>query len=108
MKYSIVRMLLSELVYKIARRLEINDEELNEILREEKVILEQRLQLSKDEKRGRGRPKKNTLSKDEDGCVGLEVELIEVNGKEYYLTSENVVLNKELKIEGILREGKII
>ena len=101
-------MLLSELVYKIARRLEINDEELKEILREENIRLEQRLLLSKDEKRGRGRPKKNTLSKDEDGCVGLEVELIIVNGKEYYLTCENVVLNKELKIEGILREGKIV
>ena len=100
-------MLLSELVYKIARRLEINDEELKEILREENISLEQRLQLSKDEKRGRGRPKKNTLSKDEEGSVGLEVELIMIDEKEYYLTSENVVLSKELKIEGILRDGKI-
>ena len=100
-------MLLSELVYKIARRLEINDEELKEILREENISLEQRLQLSKDEKRGRGRPKKNTLSKDEEGSVGLEVELIMIDEKEYYLTNENVVLSKELKIEGILREGKI-
>ena len=101
-------MLLSELIDKIARRLEINDEELKEVLNEEHVILDQRLQLSKDEKRGRGRPKKNTLSKDEDGCVGLEVELLMIDGKEYYLTQENVVLNKELKIEGILREGKIV
>ena len=100
-------MLLSELVYKIARRLEINDEELKEILRDENISLEQRLQLSKDEKRGRGRPKKNTLSKDEEGSVGLEVELIMIDEKEYYLTNENVVLSKELKIEGILREGKI-
>ena len=100
-------MLLSELIYKIARRLEINDEELKEILREENISLEQRLQLSKDEKRGRGRPKKNTLSKDEEGSVGLEVELIMIDEKEYYLTNENVVLSKELKIEGILREGKI-
>ena len=100
-------MLLSELVYKIARRLEINDEELKEILREENISLEQRLQLSKDEKRGRGRPKKNTLSKDEEGSVGLEVELIMIDEKEYYLTNENVVLSKELKIEGILRDGKI-
>ena len=100
-------MLLSELVYKIARRLEINDEELKEILREENISLEQRLQLSKDEKRGRGRPKKNTLSKDEEGSVGLEVELIMIDEKEYYLTNENVILSKELKIEGILREGKI-
>ena len=100
-------MLLSELIYKIARRLEINDEELNEILREENIILEQRLCLSKDEKRGRGRPKKNTLSKDEEGSVGLEVELIMIDEKEYYLTSENVVLSNELKIEGILRDGNI-
>ena len=100
-------MLLSELIYKISRRLEINDEELNEILREENISLEQRLQLSKDEKRGRGRPKKNTLSKDEEGSVGLEVELIMIDEKEYYLTNENVVLSKELKIEGILRDGKI-
>ena len=100
-------MLLSELVYKIARRLEINDEELKEILREENIRLEQRLLLSKDEKRGRGRPKKNTLSKDEEGSVGLEVELIMIDEKEYYLTNENVILSKELKIEGILRDGKI-
>ena len=102
-------MLLSELISKICRRLEINDDELKEILRDENVRLEQRLLLSKEEvKRGRGRPKKNTLSKDEDGCVGLEVELLMIDGKEYYLTQENVVLNKELKIEGILREGKIV
>ena len=101
-------MLLLELVYKIARRLEINEEEIIEILREENIRLEQRLLLSKEEKRGRGRPKKNTLSKDEDGCVGLEVELLMIDDKEYYLTSEKVVLSKELKIEGILREGKIV
>ena len=101
-------MLLSELIKKIARRLEINDEELNDILREENIRLEQRLQLSKEDKRGRGRPKKNTLSKEEDVSVGLEVELLIVDEKEYYLTNEKVVLSKELNIEGILLNGKIV
>ena len=101
-------MLLSDLIVKIARRLEINEDEIKEVLNDEKVRLEQRLQLSKEEKRGRGRPKKNTLSKDEDVSVGLEVELLIVDEKEYYLTNEKVVLSKELNIEGILLNGKIV
>jgi len=29
-------------------------------------------------------------------------------GKEYYLTCENVIVNKELGIEGVLRDGKVL
>ena len=59
--------------------------------------------------RGRGRPRKNTIMKEEEEeeiCV--EVEEIEMDGVTYYKTSENVILSKELEIEGIIRNGKIV
>ena len=58
--------------------------------------------------RGRGRPRKNTVMKEEEEEICVEVEEIKVDGKEYYKTWENVILSKELKIEGILRDGKIV
>jgi hypothetical protein len=58
--------------------------------------------------RGRGRPRKNTVMKEEEEEICVEVEEIKVDGKEYYKTCENVILSKELKIEGILRDGKIV
>ena len=58
--------------------------------------------------RGRGRPRKNTVMKEEEEEICVEVEEIEVDGREYYKTWENVILSKELKIEGILRDGKIV
>jgi hypothetical protein len=33
---------------------------------------------------------------------------IKLEGRKYYKTCENVILSKELKIEGILRDGKIV
>ena len=59
--------------------------------------------------RGRGRPRKNTVMKEEEEekeCV--EVEEIEYAGEKYYLTCEEVVLSKSLEIEGIMRGGKLI
>jgi hypothetical protein len=61
--------------------------------------------------RGRGRPRKNTVmseevEKEEEICV--EVEEVTVDGITYYKTSENVILSKDLTIEGIMRNGKII
>jgi len=61
--------------------------------------------------RGRGRPRKNTVmseevEKEEEICV--EVEEVTVNGITYYKTSENVILSKDLTIEGIMRNGKIV
>jgi hypothetical protein len=46
--------------------------------------------------------------KEEEEEICVEVEEIKVDGKEYYKTCENVILSKELKIEGILRDGKIV
>jgi hypothetical protein len=61
--------------------------------------------------RGRGRPRKNTVmseevEKEEEICV--EVEEVTVDGITYYKTSENVILSKDLTIEGIMRNGKIV
>jgi len=61
--------------------------------------------------RGRGRPRKNTVmseevEKEEEICV--EVEEVTVDGITYYKTSENVILSKDLTIEGIMRNGKIM
>ena len=61
--------------------------------------------------RGRGRPRKNTVmseevEKEEEMCV--EVEEVTVDGITYYKTSENVILSKNLTIEGIMRNGKIM
>ena len=61
--------------------------------------------------RGRGRPRKNTVmseevDKEEEICV--EVEEVTVDGITYYKTSENVILSKDLTIEGIMRNGKIV
>ena len=61
--------------------------------------------------RGRGRPRKNTVmseevEKEEEICV--EVEEVTVDGIIYYKTSENVILSKDLTIEGIMRNGKIV
>jgi hypothetical protein len=56
--------------------------------------------------RGRGRPKKTKEINEEEGVI-MEVEVITLGEKEYYKTSENVILNKNMEIEGILKNGKI-
>ena len=56
--------------------------------------------------RGRGRPRK-TKEINEEESVLVEVELIIIGDKEYYKTNENVILNKNMEIEGILKDGKI-
>ena len=64
---------------------------------------------SKKEKpiRGRGRPRKSE-AKEEEETVIVDVERITIGENEYYKTKENVILNKELEIEGILRGGEIV
>ena len=57
--------------------------------------------------RGRGRPKK-TIEIIEEDSVLVEVVLITLENIEYYKTNENVVLNKQMEIEGILKDGKIV
>jgi len=58
--------------------------------------------------RGRGRPRKNTVMKEEEEEICVEVEEIDVDGVTYYKTCENVILSKDLEIEGIMRNGKIM
>jgi hypothetical protein len=57
--------------------------------------------------RGRGRPRK-TCDIKEDDSVLVEVEIIKLGDDEYYKTSENVILNKNMEIEGILKNGKVV
>jgi hypothetical protein len=57
--------------------------------------------------RGRGRPRK-TCDIKEDDSVLVEVEIIKLGDNEYYKTSENVILNKDMEIEGILKNGKVV
>ena len=57
--------------------------------------------------RGRGRPRK-TKDLVEESDVILEVELITLDGKEYYKTRENVLICEDLSIEGILSGDKVL
>jgi hypothetical protein len=57
--------------------------------------------------RGRGRPRK-TKDIIEETDVTIEVELVMLGNKEYYKTSENVLMNKEMEIVGILKNGKLV
>ena len=57
--------------------------------------------------RGRGRPRKTCKVKEDDSVL-VEVEIIILEGEEYYKTNENVILSTDLVIEGILKNGKIV
>jgi hypothetical protein len=57
--------------------------------------------------RGRGRPRKTCEIKEDDSVL-IEVEIIKLGENEYYKTSENVILNKDMEIEGILKNGKVV
>ena len=57
--------------------------------------------------RGRGRPRK-TKDLVEESDVILEVELITLDGKDYYKTRENVLICEDLSIEGILSGDKVL
>jgi hypothetical protein len=61
----------------------------------------------KQEGRGRGRPRKTKELAEETNVI-IEVEVITLEEKEFYKTSENVVMNKEMEILGILKNGKIV
>jgi hypothetical protein len=57
--------------------------------------------------RGRGRPRKTCEIKEDDGVL-IEVEIVKLGDNEYYKTNENVILNKSMEIEGILKNGKVV
>ena len=89
-----------------------NNEELETKVKETKletIIKENKTNIEIKPARGRGRPRKNTIMKEEtEEEICVEVEEIEMDGITYYKTSENVILSKELEIEGIMRNGKIV
>ena len=114
-------MLLVELIKEISQKLDLTEDRILSLLNENNIRLEQRLLLSKTPKqeelerckrvsggggRGRGRPKKGCILKEDD--VGIYVELLEINGVKYYKTEENVMLTENHEIAGILLNGKII
>lgn len=92
------------------------EEKLEEKKRKEKKEekLEEKIEEKKEEKeskpvRGRGRPRKNMVMKEEEyEEICVEVEEVDVGGVKYYKTSENVILSKALEIEGIMRDGKLV
>ena len=130
-------MLLNDLLKLFSTNFDINEERFITIIESQNIKLHQRLLCNIIEKknnniientssvsendfkknikntkenisgRGRGRPKK-TKEMSEDPNVVIEVELITLLGQEYYKTSENVLMNMEMEIEGILKDGKIV
>ena len=116
-------MLLNELIKLISSSMDIVENDIVRLLNDNNIRLEQRLLLNKREsskntdktlkdevqiKRGRGRPRKKCISecvKDDD--TTLEVELLVLDNVEYYKTQEDVILNNNLEIIGILKKGKI-
>ena len=69
--------------------------------------LDENLKKKEPSGRGRGRPKKTKEIVEEDSVI-VEVELITLENIEYYKTNENVLLNKQMEIEGILKNGKVV
>jgi hypothetical protein len=104
----LTQRLLSEI--KVEKKLNAKNNTLNSNndipINNEQVDLETN---SKKEKpvRGRGRPRKSE-GKEEEETVIVDVERIMIGENEYYKTKESVILNKELEIEGILRNGEIV
>ena len=116
-------MLLNELIKLISTSMNIVENDIVKLFNDNNIRLEQRLLLNKPEhckntdkimreevqiKRGRGRPRKKCISecvKEDD--TTLEVELLVIDNVEYYKTQEDVILNKNLEIIGILRNGII-
>jgi hypothetical protein len=96
---------------KVETKLERVEEKAQEITQEKTQEKAEEKIENKESKpaRGRGRPKKNMVMKEEEHkemCV--EVEEVDVCGVKYYKTSENVILSKALEIEGIMRDGKLV
>ena len=56
--------------------------------------------------RGRGRPRKTKELLEENDVV-IEVELVTIENEEYYLTRENVLMTKELKVSGVYVGGRV-
>ena len=56
--------------------------------------------------RGRGRPRKTKELLEENDVV-IEVELVTIDNEEYYMTRENVLMTKELKVSGVYVGGRV-
>jgi len=84
-----------------------NSNNINSINNTNNNNLDANLKKKESSGRGRGRPKKTKEIIEEDSVL-VEVVLITLENIEYYKTNENVVLNKQMEIEGILKDGKIV
>ncbi len=89
-------------------KVKVEEIKVQEIRVEEIRVEENKTNVEIKPVRGRGRPRKNTVMKEEEEEICVEVEEIDVDGVTYYKTCENVILSKDLEIEGIMRNGKIM
>jgi hypothetical protein len=89
----------------------INEISNNETLNNETLINETSNNETSNKKttstgRGRGRPRKTKKLLEENDVV-IEVELVTIENEEYYLTRENVLMTKELKVSGVYVGGRV-
>ena len=85
----------------------IKENPIKENIVKENIVKENIVKDSKPA-RGRGRPRKNTIMKEEEETICVEVEEVTIEGVSYYVTAEKVILSKGLEIEGIMREGRLV
>ena len=78
----------------------INEPPINESSNNEPPINESSKKKTTNTTRGRGRPRK-TKEFIEENDVVIEVELVTIDNKEYYMTRENVLMTKDLEVSGV-------
>ena len=78
----------------------INKPSINEPSINEPPINESSKKKTTNTTRGRGRPRK-TKEFIEENDVVIEVELVTIDNKEYYMTRENVLMTKDLEVSGV-------
>jgi hypothetical protein len=95
------------LINEISNNETLNNETLiNETLNNETLINETSNKKTTSTSRGRGRPRKTKKLLEENDVV-IEVELVTIENEEYYLTRENVLMTKELKVSGVYVGGRV-
>ena len=78
----------------------INEPPINESSNNEPPINESSKKKTTNTTRGRGRPRKTKEFVEENDVV-IEVELVTIDNKEYYMTRENVLMTKDLEVSGV-------
>jgi hypothetical protein len=84
----------------------INETLINETSNNETVKNDTSNKKTTSSGRGRGRPRKTKELLEENDVV-IEVELVTIENEEYYLTRENVLMTKELKVSGVYVGGRV-